>query len=253
MRVRFSNLKLMAKSAKHYRCAVDAPRADSTRAAKVGSAVHALVLGQNLAHPIIRFNGDARRGAAWTIFEKEANPNADILTTPEWEDAERIAESIKRDPVARSRLHGARYETPLEWEEAGLLCVTSGVDIITTTGAIGDLKTTTSTEPDAWMRQAFQMHYPMQVAFYRRGALACGIEVSKELFLLGVETKPPYDVVDLTLTDAMIEHTERTLTLWLGKLKVCIESNQWPGYAQSSMMFDVPAWLGGGGDEEEDA
>lgn len=243
----FSQLKKLALSGKQYIHACN-HEVEPTRAMLVGTAVHFLVLGPRQgAKPIVFFGGERRQGKAWDDFATE-NAHTEILTKPEWTDAKAIAEAVMNDPVALARLEGARLEVPLQWEENGLLFSTSGVDIVTTGGAAGDLKTTTSTFPEAWTRHAFKMLYPQQVAFYRRGLAANGISCPQGLFLLGVETKAPYEVVDLELTDGMIDMADRTISLWLEKLHAYRSAGQWPGYAQSPIPFDVPSYL----QDEED-
>ena len=214
----------------------------------LGTLVHFLVLGARPgAKPLMRYDGGTRQGNAWKEFAA-AHADAEILTAKEWAEGEAIADAVVRDPVARARLEGARFEVPLAWEEHGLKFSTSGIDIVTADDAAGDLKTTQTTLPEAWTRLAFRMLYPQQMAFYRRGARANGIACSRGLFLLGVETRAPFEVVDLELTEGMIDFADRTVSLWLEKLRVYKESNQWPGYAQSPVPFDVPAWMR---DEEE--
>jgi len=237
----YSTIKKLALSGVQYIYACNNP-SEPTSAMLFGTLVHFLVLGARpSAKPLVCYDGK-RQGNAWKDFE-EANHGAEILTASEWKAGERVANAVLRDPVARARLDGARLEVPLVWEENGLKFSTSGIDIVTADDAAGDLKTTTSTFPDAWTRQAFKMLYPQQLAFYRRGLRANGIACSKGLFLLGVETKPPFEVVDLELTEGMIDFADRTVSLWLEKLRVYKESAQWPGYAQSPVPFDVPSWM----------
>ena len=245
----FSEVKKLALSGKQYIHAVNNPT-EATSVMLVGSVVHLLTLGPRPgASPLVCYPGKTRQGKAWTDFEAE-NVGAEILTAPEWARAEAIADAVKADPLAQARLSGARFEVPLEWDEEGLKCSTSGIDIVTADGALGDLKTTSTTFPDAWTRHAFKMLYPQQMAWYRRGARANGIDCSRGLFLLGVETNAPFEVVDLELTDGMIDFADRTVSLWLEKLRTYKESDQWPGYAQSPVPFDVPSWMH---DEDEDA
>ena len=49
--------------------------------------------------------------------------------------------------------------------------------------------------------------------------------------------------LELELTEGMIDLAERTVSLWMEKLRVYTECKQWPGYAQSSVPLDVPAWM----------
>lgn len=248
----FSQVKKLALSGKQYLHACNSPN-EPTSSMLLGTLVHFFVLGARPgSKPLVCFKGAKRQGKAWDEFQA-ANAGAEIVTATEWERAEAIADAVKRDPVAQLRLAGAQFEVPLQWtEEGGIVCSTSGIDIVRAK-SIGDLKTTTSTQPEAWQRQALKMLYPQQMAWYRRGARANGLDVSEGLFVLGVETRPPFEVVDLELTEAMIDFADRTVSLWLEKLRVYRESNQWPGYAQSSVPWDVPSWMQSSDDEDEEA
>jgi hypothetical protein len=236
----FSHLKRMALSGKQYIYAVNTQKPPSS-AMLIGTAVHAMVLGGRPGKRVLRFGGDARKGAAWKAYQA-ANPGAEILTAPEWDQAAKCARAVLADPLARARLDGARFEVPLAWEEDGIRFSTSGVDIVGG-GALGDLKTSTTCEPEALQRQAFKMFYHCQLAFYRRGARANGLDVSRGLFLLCVETKGPHEVVDLELSEGLIDLADRTVSLWIEKLRIYRDANQWPGYAQSPIPWDVPGWM----------
>lgn len=252
----FSQIKRIAESGTQYLHACNTPF-EPTADMRIGTVVHFLILGQRPgAKPIVVWRGKVRNGKEWEAFEAE-NAHAEIISQKELASAEQIAAAVLRSPVAMARLKGARFEVPLRWEENGLLCSTSGVDILTSSNPadISDLKSTSTTQPDALTRQSFKMSYPQQLAFYRRGARANGINV-RGLFLLGVARKAPHEVVELELTEAMIEFADRTLDLWLEKLRVCRLScpeprtvNDWPGYAEAPVVWDVPAWAA---EEDED-
>lgn len=254
--VHFTSLKKLALSGRQY-LAAENEKFDPTRGMLIGTIAHHIVLGpRKAAKPLVRFKGARRQGKEWDAFLLD-HPNCEIVTATEWAEAEPIAHAVLADPVARVRLAGAEFEVPLEWEDGGIKCSTSGIDIVAA-DAIGDLKTTSTVHPETWQRQAFRMLYPQQLAFYRRGARANGRDVSKGLFLLGVETRPPYEVVDLELTEAMIDFADRTVSLWLERLRVLIDAcpaprsyADWPGYAQSTLAFDVPPWMLS--DEDDDA
>lgn len=256
--VHFSELKKLALSGTQYLHTVNT-ETETTRDMLVGTIVHLLLLGARTgAKPIVCYEGGIRRGKEWDAF-KAKNVGAEIVSVSEWDDAERIAEAVRRSPIAMSRLEGARLETPLVWEECGIRCSTSGVDIIPVNGDVGDLKTTPSTYPEIWRRHAFRMLYPQQLAFYRRGARANGI-AARDLFILGVERKAPYEVVELRLTERMAAFADQSVTLWLETLKNYRESipepktvYDWPGYAQAPMDLDLPAWHQEDDEEEEEA
>ena len=245
----FSAFKRLALSGVHYLHAVNTPFEPSSEM-KIGTCVHYLVLGKRPgAKRLAKWEGD-RRGNEWKAFAAK-NADAEILTASEWEEAERIADGVMRSPVARRRLDGARFETPLTWTESGIMCSTDGVDIINGRG-LGDLKTTRCAEPEAFKRQCFSMHYAQQLAFYRRGARANGIDVG-ELFILGVENREPYLVVELDLTEDLIAFADKTVSLWFEDLRrnmlACPEPQSiydWPAYTEAAVTWDVPPWMAKG-------
>ena len=248
--VHFSDLKAIADSGVQYIHRLSR-RFEPTRAMLIGTGVHHIVLGQRPTSKVARFKGARRAGKEWEAFEA-AHPGYDILTQPEWDEAEQIATAVLTDPVAKDFLEGARFEVPLSWEDGGLKCSTTGVDIVQP-GRIGDLKTTNTTEIESWQRQAFKFSYHCQMAWYRRGCVANGIDVSRGMFLLGVDTKAPHEVVVLEMSEDLIDLAEKTLSLWMERLKVYIDARQFPGRAQSAIPWTVPAWMRDEEEEDDDA
>ena len=240
--IHLSNLKKIGDSGKQYIQSCNT-KFEPTRAMLIGTGVHHIVLGSREGAKVVHFKGDKRTGKAWTDFATE-HDGYDILTNPEWDEAEAIATAVLCDPVAQEYLAGGEYEVPLQWEDGGIRCSTSGVDIIQRAlKRFGDLKTTNTTEIEKWQRQAFSFSYHCQMAFYGRGCRANGIGVSGGMFLLGVDVKPPHEVVVLEMSEELIALGEKTVSLWMEKLKVYRESNQWPGRAQSAVVWTVPAWM----------
>jgi len=248
--VRFSNLKLMGKSPAHYNARMTGPAFEPSRAMKIGSATHRLVLGEGPGRAIVRFDGEARRGKEWVAFEA-ANPTADILTAPEWAEAEILAAAVAASPAAQDVLRAARYEVPLDWEMCGMRCTTGGIDIV---GGdyIADLKTAQTSEPNAFGRQAFGFSYHAQLAFYLEGARQNGLAVDRAL-VVAVESVVPHCVTVLRLAPELLEHGAQLCRLWLERLKACMEADEWPGYAQSPVEWALPAWLGPREESDDDA
>lgn len=254
----YTDLKRVLLSGRKYLFGLNKPTEPTSRML-LGTAVHVKILGPRPgAKPMVVFEGKQRRGKEWDLF-KLLNEGSEIITAAQWELAERMAESVRTHPVARARLDGARYEVPLAWEESGFRCSTSGIDIIS--GAtLADLKTSDTTEPEAWQRHAEKMLYHCQMAWYRRGAIANGIDCSRGLFVLGVETRDDHDVVELEMTEERIEAADRLLTLMLERLRgyvlACPEPRavaDWPGYSQSSVPWELRPWQRTDVDEDDEA
>jgi len=240
----FSLLKHMQRSPAHYaeacRAAASGTR-EPTRPMRVGIGVHVQVLGPRDGQQVVIFPGEARRGKEWTAFAADFL-GAEILTSPEWEDARPIAMAVKADPVAAPLLVG-RYEVPLRWTMHGVECATDGVDVVGD-GWIADLKTTTNTEPGVWSRHALAMQYTAQAVFYAEGCRQNGIDTSKGVFFIGVEDKAPHAVTVLRMTPESTELGARCLSLWLEQLRACEAAGQWPSYVQAPVDLVVPAYMG---------
>lgn len=250
--IHFTDLKKIPDSGVQYLHAVNTPHRDPTRPMLVGTGVHHIVLGKQAGSKVARYPGEKRVGNEWKKFAAE-HAGYDILTIPEWDEAEAIATAVLTDPVAQAHLEGAEFEVPLAWTDGGLRCSTRGIDIVQRPQKrIGDLKTTNTTALAAWQRQAFSFSYHCQLAWYRRGCVANGIDVSCGMFLLGVDVKAPHEVVVLEMTEGLADLAERTISLWLERLRVYAESGQFPGRAQSAVPWDVPAWAREDDDEDED-
>lgn len=243
----FSHLKKLAKSGQQYLQAVNS-ESTPTSDMLVGTVTHFLLFGARpTSKPLAIYRGGIRRGAKWDEFLAE-NVGAEIVSESEWFAGEQMAEAVYRSPIARERLNGARCEVPLTWEESGIPCSTSGVDILSMGDDLGDLKSTSTTHPETFQRHAFRMMYPQQLAWYRRGARANGIAV-RDVFVLGVERCAPFEVVELTLSEEMLAFADKSLTLLIEKLRgyrlsmpAPANVHEWPGYSEAPIIWGLPAW-----------
>ena len=230
----FSDLKLFARSPAHYREHVRNRKAP-TAPMKLGSLTHAAVLGFRPGYKDIVFEGK-RAGNKWSDFKAEYS-DRDIFTVAEYDTAQRIAEAVKRDPVAGPLLESSRHEVPATWTFAGMPCKTRGVDML---GAdwIGDLKTTADASPYRFGRDCLRRQYHAQLAWYHDAAISLGVTPERHV-IIGVESAPPHCVTVFELTPRALEAGRATCRAWVEHLRVCIESDTWPGYTQSIQPLDV--------------
>lgn len=246
--VHFSNLKRFALSPAHYLASLTEPHKPK-RAMSVGTIAHRLVLGSRPGHKIVRFPGPARRGKTWQDFE-ELHGDADIVTAPEYDAGEAVANAIVSHPVAGPMLRDCRKEVPLSWTDAGIQCATSGVDLLGVDW-IGELKTSVTAHPERFQRLAVSMFYHSQLAFYASGAeIAKGIEIA-EAVIIAAETTKPYPVTVFRLTPELLAEGRKHVYAWLERLRVCEDAQHWPEYAQTAVPFDRPAWMGSPLEEDD--
>lgn len=238
--IHFSSLKRIAESPLHFRHALT-ERREPSRAMRIGTVVHHLVLGRQGARDLVTWP-DRRAGKAWEAFRArhEAAGN-EIVASAEWDEAEPMAAAVRAHEGAHEWLAapGARFEVPIRWEMNGVPFASRGIDLVAS-GAIADLKTARSVNPRLFTREALRMHYHVQLAAYEDGARQNGIDTSAGVRAFAVENKPPHAVQVYRLTPALLDLGRRELALWVEQLKACAIANHWPAYSQAELDWDAP-------------
>ena len=229
--LRWSDLRYISESPAHYLHNLDNPMVP-TAAMRLGSLVHALVLGV-APNSFIVYEGQ-RRGNAWKEF-KEEHSQVEIVTSDEWERACRCADAVKADPICGPLLQSGLKEHRLEWEVAGRKCAGTpdlNGDILV------DLKVTQMANPTRLPWHARKMMWHGQVAWYSDAVETLGGTMDGH-YLLAVTPKAPHLCVAYQLTDETLELGRRLWHSLFERLRTCEESNQYPGYAQDVIPLDI--------------
>lgn len=244
--VRFSELKHIARSPAHYQYALRHGRRDSI-SMRIGRIVDAALLGGR--EPLV-WDG-TRRTKAYDAFE-EQNPGADIVTMAEVEMARPVIDALVARQDVMDLLNSGVKQKRLHWEWLGRPC-TGQPDVHGR--LLVDLKTARCSEPGRFTRQGTWLAYHAQLAWYRMGMVASGLQPPGQVLLVAVETEPPYPVTVLSVTERALDQGERLCRSWMERLIACEAVNHWPGYVESVVDFDVPDELDldFGGDDEEAA
>lgn len=212
---------------------------------------------EEAAGRVIASSGDveaAEKGRAIQKARRERGAyDAPIVTTAEMRRAERAAASVHACDDAVALLRGA-HEVRLEWEVMGLAC--AGTLDVLGAGYVTDLKTSVSSEPGWFTKQADRLAYHAQLSWYAYGARAAGFEV-RECYAVAVETRPPFAVTPMRMTPATLRDGEKRWHLWLERLASCLETDEWPAYVQTVVDLEVTEAVeliwGDEGDDGEEA
>lgn len=231
--LRYSLLKKMGTSPAHYRHAV-LRDSDDSLCLRLGSITHAMLFDQ----PYAVFTGKQRRGKDWDAFETE-HADKPIANVTEATNCRCIVEALRNDPIASDLLFapGMVHEERIDWTWRGR-------KFRSTPDARGnrrivDLKTTRCADPERFRWDAIKFGYHAQLALYQQAALDGLGEQIDELYIVAVESKAPYCVTTMRLTPTTVALGMQACCAWFERLRVCEESNSWPGYAMSVVDLDM--------------
>lgn len=244
--VRFSRLKLFAKSAAHYESGYGA----ETGPMRKGTALHAYLLGG--PEKVVVYEGGRRdnRIAAWRDFQVE-HAGKHILSPTEVESVVGMRQSIERHRRAMELLDDGVQENRIEWDIGGRACAGTPDVVRPKNGRkrVVELKSCQSSAPNLFKWRGKNMAYPAQVAWYQEG---CERTMSyepgpvDEVFVVAVESTAPYPVTVFRMRDSILELGRKQWRIWWEALRVCEAHDYYPAYAES----DVD-WEDESGDDEE--
>lgn len=241
--VNFSRLKHAAKSALHYKHAVETPDEDSTGRAK-GRLLHAALLDpDSLLRDFVVWDGD-RRGKAFAAFA-EQHPHQTIIKADEYDATIAQRNAVLAHPEAGKLLRfTGECEKTITWrdEETGLDCKGRLDKLLTDgSGAILDLKGTPTVEAGQFGAVAARQLYYAQLGFYRMGCHANGIDTDRAA-LIAVETSAPWDVAVFWLSDDDLWAGEVKCKEWLRTVAAGRFSGRWTGRYPEAQQLRLPAW-----------
>jgi hypothetical protein len=240
--INWSTLKEARKSPKHYRFIVSNPREDTKRLA-LGRATHTSVLEPDqFAIDFAVFRGPRRAGKEWDAF-CAANKDRTILKLEEYATCLSMRDAVRAHPVAGKILRSGMPEQTFTWvdEETGLECKCRPDWLSPACACFADLKTTSDVDGDRFGALAARMGYHGQLAFYRRGLLANGLDLPPKL--IAVEAAEPHDVAVFAVDDDALWAGEEEVRALLRRVAECRNADRWPGRYEAEQTLRLPGWV----------
>lgn len=262
-----SGLSKLKQSPAHLKSYID-DEYEETHALKLGRMVHICVLEPEIWDEKIVCLGDCeatKKGdgepctnSAKGVWDETelcgthsrglGEPDEDIKTVKQkdYEAAMAIRETILNSMRTRDLVRtDGESEYTMIWEDpdTGLKCK-ARMDRYSPnvpSGAIVDLKTTRSADPDYFSKKIFDYGYYLQAAHYLKGAQALDLDI-KHFVIIACEKKPPYAVRPYRMRDALSDPVEDELFDLYHLWKRCIETDSWPGYPDRLVDISVPGW-----------
>lgn len=241
--VRFHHLKAVGRSPSHGRLALQGEEDEPTEAKDLGKALHRRVLLGEPPPPPVIWKGAQRRGKDFERFEAD-HPGARILTAKmaerereEGSKVENMAKAIENHPVALELVTTGALEKTLYFNHLGRVC--RGTPDAFTPERVVDLKTTRCAAPHEFLRDAKRRFYHAQLAWYLQAVALSGNGQPSDALIVAVESAPPWPVTVFRLTPNALDIGARQVRLWLERLLASEASDDWPGYSEAIVPFDV--------------
>lgn len=230
-------IKAGARSMKHMHHALTSGREPSPAMAW-GTLVHEFALG---TPDFVIYQG-IRRGKEWDAFQA-ANTGRRIIIESERKallDEAGLVRSLLDDPDAGPLLEGADMEQPIYWEEPGIGQCKALPDVWNA-GDLADLKTCQSVAERDFTASSWRMGYHFQLAWYRRGCRAIGLEV-KRVFIIAVESSAPFDVAVFSVSDMLLDWAEAECLRIAKRYVECVAEESFPGQHAGPLVLIQPEW-----------
>lgn len=243
--INFSTLKHMRRSPLHFKTALDDDReAPETDAIKLGRVVHVAVFEPDrLTKETVVWEGERRAGKEWERF-KELHHRKTIIRVDDAHRALAIRDAVRGCPLVAPYLTTGAAEQVLQWNDrrTGLRCK-ARLDWHND-AALLDLKTARNAcNPRLFARDAFELGYFHQGAFYQRGlATVRNLAEGPPVILVAVEPEPPHDVAVYRMSEDALHFVDEDIHKLLGRVAECRESDRWPGTFIDEQLLDMPKW-----------
>lgn len=213
--------------------------------ADFGTAIHSMTLEPEKDH--VRRGPETRRGKAWTEANEAAKADgAVLLPEKEFDVAQRAAQKLLDHPSAGKILKDpdriCEASITVKHPRTGLQLKIRPDIYVPSTGVMADVKTTVSSDPRLFARQAWSLGYPISAAYYKMVAEMIGWDVNYFCFLT-VEKTEPYAAHCHHLSVEALERGHRIVEMMLDKIACAERENAWTTGWGNHSMLDVPEWM----------
>lgn len=247
-----SRLKEMKRSPQHY---LHAQLHRNEKAClDLGNATHVAVLEPDrYANTFTTWtrrteggNAAPRNGKHWDAFQLE-NPGKTILTYDQNAAAVAIADAVRGHELAAPYLAAGEPEVTIEWrldEALGAIAAKGRVDWMTIVDGkpvLVGLKTTRDCRHFAFAKQAANLGYHMQWAYYFDGFKA-NRRIEPKVIEIVVETEAPHAVAVYNIPSDIIEQGREDYWELAKQLAECEVRGSWPGPVPVEEDLTLPTW-----------
>ena len=234
----------------------------------IGIAAHLAVLEPDkFKTDVVCSYTKTRAGKAWTGVV-ESNPKKTVLTTPEMEKVEKIAEAVRRSPVAAPLVSGGLAEMSLFWpivfravdgefvpvrfseyrqaedkSQFVKIMLKARPDYLPGQARVVDLKTAADVTPEGFGKAVFNFRYHWSAYLYSRILSAATQVEHNSFYWIAAQSAPPFEVNVYLATPEHFAIAEQELGPVLSSLAARIYSDDWtPPGEKEIRELPIPAW-----------
>ena len=218
---------------------------------RVGSATHCAVFEPDkFADEYTVWGGGVRnkRHSEWRDFKDRADKAGQtVLTQSQNSQVLEMSRATRSLGTVSNYLldPDAHREVTLLWEDpqTGLLCKARPDYWSQRLDAMLEYKTTASADPDAFIRGACRMDYPIQIAHYLEGiAVVCGEK--PDPFFLVQQNDRPYDRYLMCVPESAVAYGAARAAVARERIAHGLANDFFPGIAENEVLkFELPPWL----------
>jgi hypothetical protein len=214
----------------------------------LGKAAHHLFTGEGdfWRHYVIRPDkwADWRTGESRAWREAQRAAGLTVLVDKQMDQIKGMAASLAAHPTIRAGLLNGEAERSIIWQDEKTgVWLKSRPDILPVdSDMVVDLKTCSSADPLSVRRSIADYGYHMQLALAFEGMKAVTGREMRDHVLVFIETAPPYAVNIKPIDPVDIEDGRRQVRRAIDTFARCVETGEWPGYADDEVPASLPSY-----------
>lgn len=221
------------------------PREHSEDYFDVGTAFHTLAFG--VGPEIVEIEEkDWKKDAAKTARAEAWKAGKTPLLTKQLAQVRAMADALRGNDIAATLLGEGMAEHSLYWtdKETGVMLRARPDWMCWSNGRLIEVdgKSAETSSPRHFSKAAANLGYAMQADFYRRGAIALGLDPDPAFLFLVVAKTPPYLVSPIELdAEAMAfgaARNRRAIDLYAH----CRDTDTWPDWGNDVHLVGLPRW-----------
>ena len=211
----------------------------------LGSMFHTAVLEPHLFDKlyVVAPKVDRRTNvgkAAWQEFQESLLPGQEAVSKDFWDTALAMGASVLRHTLARQIFAEGQAEVSAYALVNRVPCRVRPDWI--TPSITADLKSTIDASPEAFAKSVVRYGYDFQNAYYSDVLEAASNEKREEFFFVVCEKAYPFATAVYTLSKEDIDYARGEYVYQLERFAACRAANHWPGYADTAVQLQLPAW-----------